>query len=549
MLACALFFSSAPRRAPAAAPSTVLWHAGNFRYLDALQPGTVQDDTYTLRLQDDAANLNHPYRPQGGYGKVSSTRRDKFNLFLAALFGAIRDSVADGSTGDWCGVKSKAADAGYDIWRYYESEFGRWLVYGRDRTQFGQAHFFINPFAKRNLVIEVPHGGYDTGTEREGAQLFTALAARVLIINKEDRCSDPDSTTCQAETNPSSCDGRIHESDVAHQPANTFHLLHVWLNDNDPNAKFVQLHGMTGTPSDVIEVGDSSKSHSAPNSVSVRFANNLRSVFPSGGANVYSCQEGTTPLDRCGTTNLQGRYTNDPTVDACSSTGTYQSSSRMLHLEQATKLRNNDPTDGWHWTQIRDALALTWPCDMNNGAADCTMGPPQTQYSTWACPASGAATVQNVKVTFYGYPDNEDDVNSSHTNVIAYARTWLGQPRHTDAQGRPVAGGVGTYADPVTVAAAENNPAYPPGKLVYFPGLRKYFLVEDICGNCTSDWLDLWMESNANSNDTAVLNCEDSWTGDPTVLKEVWRDPASDLAVDTAPFFNTGTNTCRSPTW
>ncbi|MFL6337101.1 MAG: hypothetical protein ACJ754_27695 [Pyrinomonadaceae bacterium] len=260
-----------------------MWHAGNFRYLEALQPGTLQDDTYTLKLQDDVANLNHPYRPQGGYGKVSSTRKDKFNLFLDALFAAIRDSVAHSATGDWCGVKTKAADAGYEVWRYYDSEFGRWFVYGRDKTQYGQAHFFINPFAKRNLVIEVPHGGYDIGTEREGAQLFTAPAARVLIINREDRCSDPDSTTCNAESNPQSCDGRIHESDVAHHYANTFQLLHVWLTDKDPNAKFVQLHGMSGSPSDVIEVSDTSKSHSSSSSVSVRFANCATTTRPTAG--------------------------------------------------------------------------------------------------------------------------------------------------------------------------------------------------------------------------------------------------------------------------
>ncbi|MFL6337102.1 MAG: hypothetical protein ACJ754_27700 [Pyrinomonadaceae bacterium] len=165
-----------------------------------------------------------------------------------------------------------------------------------------------------------------------------------------------------------------------------------------------------------------------------------------------------------------------------------------------------------------------------------------------SCP-TGGTTVQNAKVTFYGYPGNEDDVNSSHTNVIAYPLTWQGHARHTNAQGDPVASGVGTYADPITVAAGENNPDFPPGKLVYFPGLKKYFLVEDICGNCTNDWLDLWMESNASNSDAAVLSCEDGWTGNLAVLKEVWRDPASTLAVDTVPFFDTSANTCRSPTW
>src|SRR3712207_8621234 len=39
-----------------------------------------------------------------------------------------------------------------------------------------QAYFFINPFAKRNIVIEVPHEGFEGGTKVEGVRLFRARA-------------------------------------------------------------------------------------------------------------------------------------------------------------------------------------------------------------------------------------------------------------------------------------------------------------------------------------------------------------------------------------
>ncbi|HVG37776.1 MAG TPA: hypothetical protein VM870_00730, partial [Pyrinomonadaceae bacterium] len=64
---------------------TVLWHAGNFRYLSAMTNNLL---TYT-------SNLQHP--TAGGYGKLSSTRKANFNLLLDSLFTAIDNSLVDGA--------------------------------------------------------------------------------------------------------------------------------------------------------------------------------------------------------------------------------------------------------------------------------------------------------------------------------------------------------------------------------------------------------------------------------------------------------------------
>lgn len=81
--------------ASASPPFAVLWHAGNFRYLDAMSGDLI---TFVQGFQ-------HPNT--GGYGKLSSTRKANFNAFQDALFAAIDASLADGSTGDWCGLNPK----------------------------------------------------------------------------------------------------------------------------------------------------------------------------------------------------------------------------------------------------------------------------------------------------------------------------------------------------------------------------------------------------------------------------------------------------------
>jgi hypothetical protein len=312
----------------------------------------------------------------GGYGKLSESRVDAFTTLLNGLFRAIDDSLADGNAGDWCGVIASANAAGYAVRRFYDTPTGRWFVYGYDTTAAGQSYFLLNPFAKRSLVIEVPHAGFETETDREGVRIFKALAARALLVNKEHRCSARDETTC----------------DVAHHPANTFMLLHERLT-SDSRSRFAQLHGMAGriasTRRNVAQIGDGTVSDTNAASVSVTFASHLRRYVPRNHG-VHACQAAGTPPSPvlCGETNLQGRQTNAPAQDACT-IGTSTMSGRFLHIEQHPSLRDGDDGDGFSWGDVRDALSDTWPaCDMNNGAIDCELGPVQTRFDNLACPSS-----------------------------------------------------------------------------------------------------------------------------------------------------------------
>lgn len=135
-------------------------------------------------------------------------------------------------------------------------------------------------------------------------------------------------------------------------------------------------------------------------------------------------------------------------------------------------------------------------------------------HSAWAC-----SVVSNVKVTFYGYPDNDPPGAN-----IAYSCGSRGYK----------AGGTGTYADPLTMASAAGE--YTQCEIVYLPYLEKYLRYEDYCQECTDDYnngkkhIDIWTGSSTVNGGQAQLNCEDSLTPDNT--QSVIRQPSHTLTVN-----------------
>ena len=71
-------------------------------------------------------------------------------------------------------------------------------------------------------------------------------------------------------------------------------------------------------------------------------------------------------------------------------------------------------------------------------------------------------------------PATVADDNSPPGNAISYPTI------HSSA------GGVGTYADPITFATDKKE--YPPGTILYVPFIEKYVIMEDDCVQCDSDW-------------------------------------------------------------
>lgn len=98
------------------------------------------------------------------------------------------------------------------------------------------------------------------------------------------------------------------------------------------------------------------------------------------------------------------------------------------------------------------------------------------------------------------------------------------------------AGGVGSYADPVTLAVAYRGrtPQFPYGTRFYLPEYRKYFIVEDICGACyripsgAEYKIDLWVDGRSLSR-SAARSCTYRNTG----FTDAVKNPPRGLPVRT----------------
>jgi hypothetical protein len=140
-------------------------------------------------------------------------------------------------------------------------------------------------------------------------------------------------------------------------------------------------------------------------------------------------------------------------------------------------------------------------------------------------PDAGPSRTLRTIVTFYAAHDNDPPGSTA----IAFPNA-----RH------PHAGGTGTADDPLTLASVPDVLAV--GTTVYYPALRKYFVMEDLCESCVARWestrephIDLWVGA---ATDAGVLACEEALTPDGPVDVEV--DPPDDRPVDTAPLYQDG---------
>jgi hypothetical protein len=171
-------------------------------------------------------------------------------------------------------------------------------------------------------------------------------------------------------------------------------------------------------------------------------------------------------------------------------------------------------------------------------------------------------TWAKVYVTWYGYDDNSCQTEAQHTCAnIAYPKSDGYSTLHDGATE-----GKGNYDDPVTFAAAvKDDPetfggaSIKPGTIIYYPKVKKYFMMEDSCAECTDEWtatqllhVDLWMGPSTPPQGQTMfgqplIDCEDHGTDssadNPT--DTIIVDPPSTLVVDQTMLF-TGTQ-CNVP--
>ena len=144
---------------------------------------------------------------------------------------------------------------------------------------------------------------------------------------------------------------------------------------------------------------------------------------------------------------------------------------------------------------------------------------------------TGAESVSQAYITGYSYWDNTPAGSSTISDPVLHK----------------VAGGIGTYADPITIAVGHSiiNGVdildFPKGTRFYIPNLRRYFIVEDTCGDgntpqngaChtgypsgASFWLDVWV-----GGGTVSSSVSNSCMNAITDIHRVIKNPASNYAV------------------
>ncbi len=136
-----------------------------------------------------------------------------------------------------------------------------------------------------------------------------------------------------------------------------------------------------------------------------------------------------------------------------------------------------------------------------------------------------------------GEPADVGNGGGDRSTVFVTGYTyWDNSPPGSAQIARPIihdrAGGTGTWKDPITVAVGF-GPRFAFGTKFYLPDLKKYFIVEDLCGACSDGrnggayTLDIWLDGSHLSSGGAT-SCAAKITGTQPAIK----DPSSDLPVD-----------------
>ncbi|MBP2327736.1 hypothetical protein JOF56_008121 [Kibdelosporangium banguiense] len=115
-----------------------------------------------------------------------------------------------------------------------------------------------------------------------------------------------------------------------------------------------------------------------------------------------------------------------------------------------------------------------------------------TKPTTPPTRAEQQAPVPNAqgRINYYGARTNEP----RGSRAIAYPNVLHGQ-----------AGGTGTFDDPLTFAAGEDK--YKPGTKIYVPEVKRYFILEDLCPQCSGASVNLWAGP---ANDQGLVDCTKS---------------------------------------
>lgn len=174
-----------------------------------------------------------------------------------------------------------------------------------------------------------------------------------------------------------------------------------------------------------------------------------------------------------------------------------------------------------------------------------TPPPPPTPTPTPTSTPAGETRVQ-AYTTGYTYWDNTPPGSADISNPILHNK----------------AGGVGTFADPITIAVGHSIIGgkdildYPAGTKIYIPNVQKYFIVEDTCGDgntpqngachkgypsSTTTWLDMWIGGQSGTRST-TNTCAEKLTDANGEAHLAIINPAPNYKAVAGEIFATGCN-------
>lgn len=300
-----------------------------------LQPQRIPRCTRSLEAIFSIDSKSAPAPRSNQYQSPSIERRE-------ALF----DAMASSDMGQAERAMRKARIAGYSLCHIADT-----LVLYPDRPKLGGARIAWRKGEASTLILEAPHTFFDLGTNTQALKLFSELKARALIVSGTHRC---------ASDRASKCDGRAQvcgkqkrrfkNSDMAHSTQSFFQSAHEYLSMRYEKDWIISLHGMSDRG---MSVSDGTLNDLSEKDAATRFGQSLMKHFPE--EYVSSCNHwGGAKMDLrlCGTTNVQGRFTNGailPCIDEAPG-----SSGRFIHLEQSKSVRKKSDKIA---LALRDALA------------------------------------------------------------------------------------------------------------------------------------------------------------------------------------------------
>ena len=284
----------------------------------SLEPTPILTWVHTLKATLPEAGSN-------AYVQPSPADAEAFRMAITQLLGG---KIQEGRT--------KLNALNYDLFNLPDGAGQTYLVVKEKSAGFrGLGTYIINPRYQRNVALEVPHPFFDTGTPEEGAQLFTGLGARILLIAGTHRCADSAASSCTGKTKACSPgeSQAFRVSDLGHSLPSFFQGAHEA--SDHAGMITISLHGNSSEAPDV-EVSDGTNAPQHADALVIRFRNALAAQ----GVQVASCNwadDSPDGLALCGTTNVQGRFSNG-SPDACAREAT-KGSGTFLHLEQHLNIR------------------------------------------------------------------------------------------------------------------------------------------------------------------------------------------------------------------